>query len=146
MKSDSLRLAAVEAQVRRLPSGSIPVAGPTFLTTSMTVLAATSNAVAWQTFNASDFVPTGTRTAIIETEWSLSQPDTGDVDASIRFRQNIDSGVILGSRGRAAGGSDNIAGANQLMVPLTANGSFDYMIEDPGFNNGATIRLIGYVA
>ena len=132
MKSDSLRLAAVEAQVRRLPSGSIPVAGPTFLTTSMTVLAATSNAVAWQTFNASDL--------------SLSQPDTGDVDASIRFRQNIDSGVILGSRGRAAGGSDNIAGANQLMVPLTANGSFDYMIEDPGFNNGATIRLIGYVA
>jgi hypothetical protein len=146
LNSDSLRLSAIEAQVRRQPRVSPGSSGPTFLDHSVNVLTKSTTTVAWKTFNAGNSIPAGASTAIVETEWSMSSPDTGDVDAYIRFRRDIDSAVIVGSRGRASGASDNIAGANQVMVPITANRSFDFSIETPGFNNGATIRLVGYFA
>ena len=144
MSLDSLRLAAVEANVRRIPTPQIEPSGPIFLQTAVKVQAETTNEIPWRTFNAAQFIPDGVRTAIVETEWSISAPDSGDKDARIWFRRNLDAIQVLGSRGRASGNSDNIAGSNQVMVPVSANRSFDFMIETPGFNNGAQIRLIGY--
>ncbi len=146
MNSHSLRLSAVEAQVRRLPREALPHSGPNFLQAAITIVPKNSNTIAWSTFNAADYVPAGVQTAIVETDWAISSSDSGDKDAYIKFRASLDTIEIVGSRGRASGNSDNIAGANQVMVPMTANRSFDYMIETPGFDQLATIRLIGYFA
>ena len=146
LNSHSLRLAAVEAQLRRLPREQIPRSGPNFLEAPIPIVPRNSNIIAWTTFNAADYVPDGVRTAIVETDWAISSPDTGEKDAYIKFRASLDTIEIVGSRGRASGNSDNIAGANQVMVPMTANRSFDYMIDEPGFDQLATIRLIGYFA
>ena len=143
---DPLRLTALESQVRRLPVPTPTRSGPNFLRQSITVLPPTAAVVTWTTFNAAQYIPAGASAAIVETEWSISSPDRGDVDAYIKFRRNLDSITLIGSRGRASGNSDNIAGANQFMVPLSPNRSFDYMIDFPGFNNQATIRLVGYYA
>ena len=144
--TNSLRLTALESQVRRIPVPASAKSGPNFLRQSITVLPLTAAVVTWTTFNAAQVIPAGATAAIVETEWSMSSPDQGDVDAYIKFRRNLDSITLIGSRGRASGNSDNIAGANQLIVPISPNRSFDYMIDFPGFNNQATIRLVGYYA
>lgn len=146
MNSHSLRLAAVEAQVRQLPRETASHSGPNFLQAAITIIPMNTSVVAWTTFNAAKYIPEGVRTAIVETDWAISSPDTGDRDAYIKFRASLDTLEIIGSRGRASGGSDNVAGANQVMVPMTANRSFDFWIETPGFDQGATMRLIGYYA
>ncbi len=146
MNSHSLRLTAVESEVRRLPREAATQSGPNFLDSAITIVPKNSATIAWTTFNAAGYLPSGVRTAIVETDWAISSPDSGDKDAYIKFRASLDSIEIVGTRGRASGNSDNIAGANQVMVPMTANRSFDYMIDIPGFDQLATIRLIGYFA
>jgi hypothetical protein len=153
-----LRLSNLEAVVRRLEmqpnsesiSSTASTTGvvPHFLAASATVLAATDEAQPWTTYDASSSIPKGAIAALIETEWAMQSPNSGDIDAFIMFRKQSGSIELVGSRGRAAGNSDNAAGANQLIVPITSSRTFDYMITDTysvhGFDNGALIRLIGY--
>ena len=146
LNSHSLRLAAVEAKVRQQTPATMSHSGPNFLQAAIPIIPKNTAVVAWTTFNAASYIPDGVRTAIVETDWAISSPDSGDKDAYIKFRASLDTLEIVGSRGRASGGSDNIAGSNQVMVPMTANRSFDFWIENPGFDQGATMRLIGYFA
>lgn len=150
-----LRISNLETAVRRMvPSEQDPSTTtassssgsgiPHFLDSKVEVQAITTSDVDWTTFDAHSWIPAGSCAAIIETEYAISEPDSGDDDATILFRKQSGSIELVGSRGRASGSADDIAGANQLLVPITSTRTFDFAIEEPGFNEGATIHLIGY--
>lgn len=164
--SIDLRLTNLEAAVRRFdltgtlsvsPDASTTTATsstttnpviPHFLGSSVTVQTLTDDPVEWTTFDASTFLPKGSLFAIVETEWAMQSPNSDDKDAYIKFRKQDGAIELIGSRGRAAGNSDNCAGANQLIIPITTTRTFDFTITETtggkGFDNEATIRLIGY--
>lgn len=151
-----IRVANLEAAFRRLEnqpqnaqstasSSSTAATLVTFLASRQTVQANTTGTVAWTEFNAASLVPSGTQCVILESTWALVGPDSGDIDANIKFRSKSGAIELNGSRGRAAGSSDATAGVNQTIVPLSSRRTFDFTIEAPGFDGGASIDLVGYI-
>lgn len=94
-------------------------------------------------------VPNGAQALLLESEWALSSPDVGAeiLDAKITIATSATpTGSYVLSRGRSAGEYDNIAGANQALMPYDiSERKLYYSVPAPGFNNGWTIRLIGYL-
>lgn len=121
--------------------------GPTFIN-PVTVYnnAGNTGTVGWTTVNASGYVPAGARAVILEAEAAMPWPDVGapDIDAHIKIRVAAGNPEYVLLRGRAACGGDCVAWANQGTFPIAANRRFQFTIENPGFDNGAVIRVIGY--
>jgi len=143
------RLSNVEAALRRLQrqETAIPETvqpGYYWLDSVVTVQASTSSTVAWTTYNAAHDIPQGTKAVLLEIEFAMDSPDSGDSNAHVRFRRRSGEIELVGARGAAGGSSDSIAWCNEKLVPVTKTRTFDYSIETPGFNNGCEIRLIGY--
>lgn len=161
--STDLRISSLEAALRKLTTGETDLASderktstekssggglPNFLREAVEVQELTDLAVPWTTFDASNWIPKGAVAALVEMEWAMQSPNSGQKDGFIWFRKSSGALQVLGSRGRAAGNSDNNAASNQAIIPISPKRTFDYTITDTysvhGFDNEAVIRLIGY--
>lgn len=101
----------------------------------------------YTTFDASSFIPAGTEVVLLEAECGINLPDEGtvaDIDAHIKIRKNNTSQSYLLLRGRSAATDDNVAFANQGSFPVELNGTFQYIVESPGFSEGCEVNLVGY--
>ena len=115
----------------------------------VTVATGTSATSGYVAFEVPRSVPSGAQALLLEAEWAMSSPDVGaevlDARITIATSANPTESYLL-SRGRSAGEYDNIAGANQALMPYDiSERKLYYSVPDPGFNNGWTIRLIGYL-
>jgi hypothetical protein len=131
-------------------NGATGPQGPTGASLSMDMftpvdIVSGAGSTGWTTYNASGSVPAGTRFVILEAEVAQSGPDGGDVDSHIRIRSANGQPSFILLRARNAGDGDNSAWGGQGIFPVSASGSFDYIIEAPGFNGGYTVRLVGYI-
>jgi len=118
---------------------------PKFITPALVFSGIMQNS--YLTFNASSLIPAGTEVVLLEVECGISVPDNdaiNDVDAHIRIRKNSASQSYLLLRGRASGASDNVAQASQGVFPVESDGTFQYIVESPGFSKGCKMDLIGY--
>lgn len=105
-----------------------------------------SIASGWDTYDtlATDGVPDTASAIILEAEWA----QTGGSDSRINVRKESGEPEYLLARGAAAGSEDATAGCNQGIYPFKNNGgvlSFDFEVIT-GFDEGHTIRLIGYIS
>ena len=95
-------------------------------------------------FNAFNWVPASATAIILEAEAGISAPDGGDVDAHIKVRKDASNPMYVLLRGRSAGGGDNISMAGQGTFPVRNDGNFEIVVENPGFNGGWVVRIVGY--
>lgn len=98
--------------------------------------------IGWTTYHGA---PSDARTVILDYQCAMSGPDGGDVDTHILVRQYGSSYYYILARARNAGKGDNSAWGGMGFCPTDNSGRFQYTITSPGFNNGCTIRLIGYL-
>jgi hypothetical protein len=80
----------------------------------------------------------------------MERPDgDGDnVNARLKIRKNSSSPSYLLLRGKSSGSQDNVAWASQGIFPVEISGnsaSFQYKIEGANFNQGCSLRIIGYI-
>lgn len=104
-----------------------------------------SGATSWVTIDVSAFIPVGAKFVILEAEAGQSGPDSGDTDTHMRIRSATGQPSFLLMRGRSAGADDVIAVSGQGMYPVSANRTFDYIVESPGYDGGYTLRIVGYI-
>ena len=116
--------------------------GPKFITPR--IVRNSGASIGYTTFYAASYVPAGATAVILEYQYAINAPDVGDVDAHVYIRKNSSSASYLLTRGRASGGNDDTAAGGQGVFPCSSNRTFQYTTQSPGFNNGLTIRLIGY--
>lgn len=114
---------------------------PTFITPVQ--IYSGSGVVSATAFDTTPYVPAGANGVILESSYALNGPDGGTYDAFIYVGKNASTPYIL-SHGRCAGQEDNCAGADQGLFPINSSGTIYYKITGPGFNDGASIWLIGY--
>jgi len=98
-------------------------------------------------FDASSFIPAGTQIVLLQAECGIDGPNQDvevDLDAHIRIRKNSTSPSFILTRGRSAAAKDSIALGNQGFFSVESDGTFQYIVEYPGFNKGCEINLIGY--
>ncbi len=95
--------------------------------------------------NVFSVIPTTATHVILELEWAMSTPDSGDIDAHLRARPDGSAPWYIVGRARSSGGDDSIAGSNQGIFPFRiTDGNLDLQHEAPGFNGGFTLRIVGY--
>jgi len=109
--------------------------------------------VDWTTSDISAYISPVATVAIFDMYGRLSTPDgsTLNKDGVIWLRKDPSSQILEGLRAAARAGEDSISVGHQAMCPVSASGTFQYKIDDGaqggehGFNQGARIRLIGYM-
>jgi alpha-tubulin suppressor-like RCC1 family protein len=127
--------------------GTIVTSGaiePVFITPVEVANFAPSSIIGWTIFDTTPHIPLGVNTIILEAYGALSGPDTADVNADIFIRKDNSSPATRLLTGRAASNGDQVASNNQGVFPIGEDGTFQYVLEEPGFNLGATIHMIGY--
>lgn len=116
--------------------------GPTFIT-PVDIEAAQTSTVAWTTYSAD--IPTTATAVIIEVtgENKLVVSNT-PLEGIVKGRAaSGGSEYVLLSTLVNGGDLEELRVGVQVVVPLSGQ-SFDYEISGDGFNQGCTIRLIGY--
>lgn len=118
---------------------------PVFITPQLVYSTAVAGTVVdWTTFNLSSIVPTTATIIILQGDFIIHGPESGDVNADVLIRTNASSASYKFIHGRASGGWDNVAGAVQALFPIdTAAMSFQYTIQAPGFDS-IDMYLVGY--
>lgn len=100
----------------------------------------------WQDADLSSWVPEGASAIILEAEAHMNGPDNQqDRTATLKIRSGSYVGGYILLSGKAAGEGDSIAWGGQGIFPVKPERKIKFMFEEPGFNNGARIRLIGYI-
>ncbi|CAF0728751.1 unnamed protein product [Rotaria sordida] len=131
-------------------NGATGPAGPTGASLTMDMFtpvdfASGGASTNWTTFNAASFIPVGTRFVIVEGEAGMSGPDSGDIEAHVRFRSSAGNPSFVLLKARSGGDGDVISCAGQGIFPVTSSRTFDYIVEAPGFDGGYTLRIVGYI-
>jgi ethanolamine utilization microcompartment shell protein EutS len=97
----------------------------------------------WKTFSTN--ILRNAKAVILEYNAAMNGPDEGTIDAYIKIRKDSRSREYILARGRSASDGDNVAWGGQGIFPIDPdNGSFQYIVQQPGFSYGWEIRLIGY--
>ncbi len=118
----------------------------TFIDPTVNVVSYGGNTTGSGTFDVSSYIDSDATAVVLESEGALGEPDhgEGDVDAHVKIRQDSTGSWYVLLRGRCAGRYDECAFSNQGIFPVSPSGTFDWRVEAPGFEQGVTVRLIGF--
>ncbi len=123
-------------------SGNPVLIGP------VNVLTGFTGTVGWTTYTGLSATLTGKKAVILEAEGFMFGPDSGDTRAHIRVKaQGEGAGNAHLMLALAASGSNDSTGGNNTGIfnLNSGNGRFDYTVEAPGFNNGCSLWVVGYI-
>lgn len=104
----------------------------------------TTVATGWIRFQLPSSIPTGIRAVILEAQAAKKDPNVGNIDGYIAIRRTLGASEDILLRARAAGSGDISAWSNQGLFPVDTDNSFEYAIQESGFDDGWIIRVIGY--